>query len=117
MIKLVFGKSWNYCIFREHVANQSESNNSKSTNEESTSIASSEMNSMEGMNHEGMVPSSMKDATNPKFPVGSNVILLGDHKKGMRGAKAQVVGAFDTTIYEVSYKPKLGDQWLRIIDG
>lgn len=62
----------------------------------------------EGMNHEGMVPSSMKDAAHPKFPVGSNVILLGDHMKGMKGAKAQVVGAFDTTIYEVSYKPKTG---------
>ena len=68
----------------------------------------SSMNSMEGMNHEGMVPSSMKDAANPKFPVGSNVILLPDHMKGMKGAKAQVVGAFDTTIYEVSYKPKTG---------
>ena len=36
------------------------------------------------MNHEGMVPSSMKDAANPKFPVGSNVILLGDHMEGMK---------------------------------
>ncbi len=68
----------------------------------------SSMNSMEGMNHEGMVPSSMKDAANPKFPVGSNVILLGDHMEGMKGANAQVVGAFDTTMYEVSYEPKTG---------
>ncbi|UPS11432.1 putative protein YdhK (plasmid) [Lactococcus lactis] len=60
------------------------------------------------MNHEGMVPSSMKDAANPKFPVGSNVILLGDHMEGMKGANAQVVGAFDTTMYEVSYEPKTG---------
>ena len=74
-------------------------------------------NQMEGMNHEGMVPSSMKDAANPKFPVGSNVILLGDHMEGMKGANAQVVGAFDTTMYEVSYEPKLGDQWLTIIGG
>lgn len=112
MIKLVF-VSLGIIVFLGACSNQSESNNSKSTNEESTSIASSKMNSMEGMNHEGMnhegmVPSSMKDAAHPKFPVGSNVILLGDHMKGMKGAKAQVVGAFDTTTYEVSYKPKTG---------
>ena len=35
----------------------------------------------------------------------------------MKGANAQVVGAFDTTMYEVSYEPKTGDQWLTIIDG
>ncbi len=29
--------------------------------------------------------------------------------EGMKGANAQVVGAFDTTMYEVSYEPKLGD--------
>ncbi|ETW90445.1 hypothetical protein X839_04225 [Streptococcus thermophilus MTH17CL396] len=107
MIKLVFA-SLGIIVFLGACSNQSGLNNSKSTNEESTSIASSKMNSMEGMNHEGMVPSSMKDAVNPKFPVGSNVILLADHMKGMKGAKAQVVGAFDTTIYEVSYKPKTG---------
>ena len=116
MTKLVFA-SLGIIVFLGACSNQSESNNSKSTNEESTSTASSEMNSMEGMNHEGMVPSSMKDAANPKFPVGSNVILLGDHMEGMKGANAQVVGAFDTTMYEVSYEPKLGDQWLTIIDG
>ena len=113
MIKLVFVSLGiigiiGIIVFLGARSNQSESNNSKSTNEELTSTASSEMNSMEGMNHEGMVPSSMKDAANPKFPVGSNVILLPDHMKGMKGAKAQVVGAFDTTIYEVSYKPKTG---------
>lgn len=107
MIKLIF-VSLGIIVLLGACSNQSELNNSKSTNEESTSIASSKMNSMEGMNHEGMVPSSMKDAVNPKFPVGSNVILLADHMKGMKGAKAQVVGAFDTTIYEVSYKPKTG---------
>jgi len=81
MTKLVFA-SLGIIVFLGACSNQSESNNSKSTNEESTSTASSEMNSMEGMNHEGMVPSSMKDAANPKFPVGSNVILLGDHMDG-----------------------------------
>jgi len=107
MTKLVFA-SLGIIVFLGACSNQSESNNSKSTNEESTSTVSSEMNSMEGMNHEGMVPSSMKDAANPKFPVGSNVILLGDHMEGMKGANAQVVGAFDTTMYEVSYEPKTG---------
>jgi len=107
MTKLVF-VILGSIVFLGACSNQSESNNSKSTNQESTSTASSEMNSMKGMNHDGMVPSSMKDAANPKFPVGSNVILLADHMEGMKGAKAQVVGAFDTTMYEVSYKPKTG---------
>lgn len=67
-----------------------------------------EMDSMEDMNHSGEIPTNMKESTNPKFPLDSKVILLADHMEGMKDAKAKIVGAYDTTIYEVSYKPTTG---------
>ena len=63
MIKLVFARSWNYCIFRA-CSNQSESNNSKSQMRVDF-YRSSGNEWYGGMNHEGMVPSSMKDAAEP----------------------------------------------------
>ncbi|MFD2330112.1 DUF1541 domain-containing protein [Cohnella sp. GCM10020058] len=59
------------------------------------------------MNHNGSseVPAGLKEAANPKFPVGSQVIINADHMPGMNGATATIVGAFDTTVYAVSYKP------------
>lgn len=56
----------------------------------------------------GQAPAGMKEATNPAFPVGTQVVLQADHMDGMKGATATVVGAFDTTAYAVSYTPTTG---------
>lgn len=64
--------------------------------------------SMDGMEHDGSIPDSMVDATNPKFPVGSNVTLLANHMPGMKDSEGEVVQAYETKIYEVSYQPTTG---------
>ncbi|MEC2076884.1 YdhK family protein [Metabacillus fastidiosus] len=62
------------------------------------------------MNHSssGEVPEDLKEAGNPAYKIGSQAILEADHMKGMKGAKATIVGAYDTTAYIVSYTPLTG---------
>ena len=89
----------------------STSNTTKSSTtstEKNETTISSTMDSMAGMNHDGVVPDGMKDDSNPKFPIGSSITLLDDHMDGMNGADGYVVGAYKTTIYEVSYDPTNG---------
>lgn len=64
----------------------------------------------EEMNHSssGEVPSTLKTAKNPKFPVGSTAIIKEGHMSGMAGAEATIVGAYDTTAYIISYEPTTG---------
>ncbi|MTT31369.1 DUF1541 domain-containing protein [Terrilactibacillus sp. BCM23-1] len=54
------------------------------------------------------VPKGLKVAKDPKYKVGSEVIIHADHMKGMKGATATIVGAYDTTAYAVSYTPTNG---------
>lgn len=73
-----------------------------------------EANSHEGMdmNHSGSgeVPEGLKVEGNPAYKVGSQAILQTDHMDGMKGAKATIVGAFDTTAYSISYVPSPGGE-------
>ncbi|MCY9666409.1 YdhK family protein [Paenibacillus alginolyticus] len=69
------------------------------------------------MNHSDMkrsssseVPKGLKEAKNPTYPIGSQAIIQADHMPGMKGAKATIVGAYDTTAYAVSYTPTTGGQ-------
>ncbi|WP_431027014.1 YdhK family protein [Lysinibacillus sp. LZ02] len=70
------------------------------------------MNEMDhsSMNHSGSgeVPDGLKAAENPTFPVGSKGIIQSDHMGGMKGAEATIVGAYNTTVYTVSYTPTMG---------
>ncbi|WP_153731522.1 YdhK family protein [Sporosarcina obsidiansis] len=63
--------------------------------------------SMKGMDHSsvGSVPEGLKAAKNPTYPVGSEAIIHTDHMEGMDGAKATIVGAYDTTAYSINYTP------------
>ncbi|RED76062.1 YdhK family protein [Cohnella phaseoli] len=54
------------------------------------------------------VPKGLKEASNPTFKVGSQAIIHADHMEGMNGATAKIVGAYDTTVYTVSYTPTTG---------
>jgi hypothetical protein len=76
-----------------------------------------DMEDMEGMDHSSMnnsstgeVPEGLKVAENPTYEVGSQVILEKDHMEGMKGAEATIVGAYDTTVYTVSYTPTTGGE-------
>ncbi|OKL36701.1 YdhK family protein [Domibacillus mangrovi] len=62
------------------------------------------------MNHSssGEIPEGLKEATNPTYQVGSTALLTTDHMEGMKGAEAEIVGAYDTTVYAVTYTPTTG---------
>ncbi|MGG0667060.1 YdhK family protein [Lederbergia citrisecunda] len=64
------------------------------------------------MNHSGSgeVPANLKVAENPTYEVGSKAIIETDHMKGMKGAVATIVGAYDTTAYAISYTPVTGGE-------
>ena len=70
-----------------------------------------ENNANDDMEHPmdgGPAPEGITDATDPKFPVGTDVRLTADHMEGMDGAKATIVGAFNTYTYSVNYDPTDG---------
>ncbi|WP_232732368.1 YdhK family protein [Bacillus sp. mrc49] len=62
------------------------------------------------MDHSGSgdVPEGLKTEENPTYEVGSQVIIKTGHMESMKGAKATIVGAYDTTAYAVSYTPTTG---------
>ncbi|MGE7904476.1 YdhK family protein [Peribacillus sp. NPDC094092] len=64
------------------------------------------------MNHSssGDVPEGLKAAENPTYEVGSQAIIESGHMEGMKGAKATIVGAYDTTAYAISYTPETGGE-------
>ncbi|MEK3806038.1 YdhK family protein [Bacillus sp. FSL H8-0547] len=71
---------------------------------------SSEHAGHEGMNHSGSgeLPEGLKEAENPAFEKGSKAVMNADHMEGMGGAEATIAGAYDTTVYTVSYTPEGG---------
>lgn len=52
----------------------------------------------------GDLPDGMTPAVNPTYFEGDLVILTTDHMPGMNGAEAEIVDAFDTIAYSVSYE-------------
>ncbi|MED3661204.1 YdhK family protein [Ureibacillus sp. FSL K6-8385] len=58
----------------------------------------------------GSVPLNLKIAENPAFPVGSKVKIYADHMEGMKEAEGVVVAVYDTTAYEISYRPTTGGE-------
>ncbi|MCM3164075.1 MULTISPECIES: YdhK family protein [Bacillaceae] len=72
---------------------------------------------MDGMDHSNMnhsssgeVPEDLKVAENPTYGVGSQAIIESEHMEGMKGAKATIVGAYDTIVYAISYTPTTGGE-------
>lgn len=66
--------------------------------------------SAEEMSSSGEVPGDLKEAVNPTYEVGSTARITADHMQGMDGAEATISGAFDTTVYTVSYMPTTGGE-------
>lgn len=61
----------------------------------------------------GPAPAGIKEAENPKYPVGTEVMLTADHMPGMDGANATISGAFDTYTYAIDYTPTDGGEPVR----
>ncbi|ETT40484.1 MULTISPECIES: YdhK family protein [Paenibacillus] len=58
----------------------------------------------------GEVPKGLKEAKNPTYGIGTQAIIESDHMAGMKGATAKIVGAYDTTVYTISYTPTNGGE-------
>lgn len=100
-------------------ANETEENTGTETesNREEEMDMESDSDSHEGMDHSEMnmsssreVPEDLKEAENPTYDVGSQAIVEAEHMDGMKGVEATIVGAFDTTVYTVSYTPTTGGE-------
>ncbi|WP_348665959.1 YdhK family protein [uncultured Microbacterium sp.] len=79
--------------------------------EDSPAGSSQEHGEHGGMDHPadgGPVPEGMTEATDPAYPVATEVTLAADHMEGMDGATATIVGAYDTYTYAVDYTPTTG---------
>lgn len=67
----------------------------------------------EGMEHDesGEIPEGLAEAENPTYPEGSEVTIQTDHMPGMMGSTGEVVGAFDSIAYEITYNDtKTGEE-------
>lgn len=92
--------------------NQPSLENSYDTQTVSESKTTEGMDNMGDMKHDesGEIPEGLEVAENPMYEVGESVILQHGHMPGMEGAEAIIVGAFDTTAYEVSFDPTNGGE-------
>ncbi|WP_201714115.1 YdhK family protein [Rossellomorea arthrocnemi] len=64
------------------------------------------------MNHSGSgkVPEGLKEASSPKYEVGSQAVLKADHMEGMKEAESTISGAYETVVYTVTYEPTTGGE-------
>ncbi|HSK68590.1 MAG TPA: DUF1541 domain-containing protein [Candidatus Limnocylindria bacterium] len=54
--------------------------------------------------HMAMSPTDeFTEAADPRFPVGTYVVLNADHMPGMMGAGGVISGAFDTVLYAINF--------------
>ncbi|KON90356.1 hypothetical protein AF332_18075 [Sporosarcina globispora] len=95
-------------------ANEENTENSESTDTENTEETK---DNMEGMDHSNMdmsgsgeIPEDLEEAASPTYEVGSKAIIESDHMPGMNGAEATIAGAYDTTVYTISYTPTTGGE-------
>lgn len=125
MLSLITALVLTACGGNEETAPNDDTNtgteSQKNANEEGTEskeiMDEEESNSMEEMDHSemnhsssGEVPEGLAEAENPTYPVGSEATINADHMGGMNGAVATITGAFDTTVYMVSYTPTSGGE-------
>lgn len=93
----------------ENSSPETEESTEEGTDTESGSNSGGNMeHSAEDMSSSGEVPEDLKEAENPTYEVGSQAIIEAQHMQGMDGAEATISGAFDTTVYSVSYTPTNG---------
>ncbi|SER94303.1 Protein of unknown function [Gracilibacillus ureilyticus] len=81
------------------------------------SYSEEEADAMEDMDHSSMnhsssgeVPEGLASSKDPTYPVGSKAVINGNHMEGMDGAVATIDGAYQTTVYTVTYTPTTGGE-------
>lgn len=62
------------------------------------------------LKHSHVVPEDMQPAIDPTYEIGEEVLITDGHMPGMEGAVAEIVGAFDTYAYSVTYYPTDGGE-------
>jgi hypothetical protein len=64
------------------------------------------------MGHSGSaeLPEGLEEAADPTYPKGSTAIIKAGHMEGMEGSEATIAGAFDTTVYAITYTPESGGE-------
>ncbi|GLO65087.1 YdhK family protein [Oceanobacillus kimchii] len=94
---------------------QEDNQENTNTDSDSDENMESESGSHGNMDHSGMshsssgeVPDDLQEAENPTYEVESQAIIESDHMEGMQGAEATIDGAYNTTVYTVSYTPTNG---------
>lgn len=114
LLLLVLGACSNIEDETQNTNEDIENINQGTTNEEENEELSNGEEEMDhaGMNHSGSseVPEGLAEAENPTYPVGSKAIIHASHMSGMNGAEATISGAFDTTVYTVTYTPTTGGE-------
>lgn len=93
----------------ENTGNETESNTEEDTESEADSHEGMDHSAMD-MSSSGEVPENLKEAENLTYEVGSQAIIETDHMEGMNGAEATIAGAYETTVYTVSYTPTTGGE-------
>lgn len=83
-------------------------NGNKASNTPNNAASSMNHSEMEHENMTSEVPEGLKEAANPEYKVGDQVVITEGHMPGMKGAAATIVGAYDTNVYAVSYTPTTG---------
>lgn len=58
----------------------------------------------------GEVPEDLANAEDPTYTVGSQAVIQANHMGGMDGTVATIDGAYDTTVYTVTYTPTTGEE-------
>ncbi|AYW48613.1 hypothetical protein C7K38_09670 [Tetragenococcus osmophilus] len=106
------------------------SNNERAQEGQSSSTASTEMSEMQDssqamedpsgpMDHGDMEmqhnrheeePEDMQEAKDPEYPVGEDVKVTDAHMEMMDGVTATISGAYDTTLYQVTFTPEDSDE-------
>jgi transcription antitermination factor NusG len=90
----------------EAVPNTNQANNAE---EESQDGGHGDHSGMD-MSGSGEVPEGLKEKENPTFELGSTATITDAHMPGMEGAEATIVGAYETTVYSISYDPTDGGE-------
>lgn len=102
------------CGGNEESASTNETNpeNESHENRKMNKEGSNDHSSHEEMNHSGSsdIPESLEEAEDPAYPVGSQAMINAEHMPGMKGAEATISGAFNTTVYSVTYQPTTGGE-------
>lgn len=100
------------CTGNNEETNPDESSDTEMESETNDENIETESDPHANMDHSssGEVPDDLATAKNPTYPLGSKAVIHADHMGGMNGAIATIDGAYDTTVYTVTYTPTTGGE-------